>query len=365
MKLLPFVSLLLLVSCGHFKGPERKTRKLQVAWIKNQDPKHSSGNLPIALNSPIIKEGLVFVGHNDGHMMAYELSNGRVIWRKKDGDSYLYNGTPLFHNDQIIYGTNSGRIYSRHYLTGESKYMIDLGSSVDGKGVVYKDKLFFHLRSHKMFCLDANTGKILWSYRRSVPYLSTLQRVSTPLIVDGVIYIGFADGHLAAFKVEDGLMLWEQRLSNGTKFLDVDVSPTIVDGLLYTASLAGPFSVLNPKTGEILRQVDVTPTRPPVYVDNKFIFGTTAGEVLIIDKDLNIKHRVKLSIRNVSSVVKFKGNIVAATMEGDIFFLDKNNLKILDKRFLGHAYSAVFGDISSDQDRMAFLSSRNRLYIFK
>jgi len=363
MKIL--LALALLVSCGHFKSPERVSRGLQVAWAKNQDPKYSSGNLPIAFNSPLIKEGLVFVGHNDGHMMAYELSSGRTVWRKKDGNPYLYNGAPLFYNDQIIYGTNSGRVYSRHYLTGESKYMIDLGSSVDGKGVVYKDKLFFHLRNHKIFCLDAITGKVLWAYRRSVPYLTTLQRVSTPLVIEDVAYVGFADGHLAAFKVEDGLMLWEQKLSTGTKFLDVDVSPIIIDNLLYSSSLAGPFSVLNPKTGEILRQVDVTPTRPPVHIDGKFIFGTTSGEVLILDKVLNITHRVKISARNVSSVVPFKGNIVATTMDGDIYLLDKKNLKVLDKRYLGHSYSAVFGDISADEDRLALLSSRNRLYIFR
>ena len=363
MKIL--LALAILVSCSHFKTPERTSRGLKVSWIKNQDTDFQSGNVPIALNSPLIKEGLVFVGHNDGHMMAYELETGRKVWRKKDGDSNLYNGVPLFYKDQVIYGTNTGRLFSRHYLTGESKFMIDLGSSVDGKGVVHKDKLFFQLRNHKIFCLDANTGKVLWAYRRSVPFLSTLQRVSTPLVVDNLVYIGFADGHIAAFEIEDGLMLWEQKLSTGTKFLDVDVSPILVDNLLYTSSLAGPFTVLNPKTGEILRQVDITPTRPPIYVDNKFYFGTTSGEVIVLDKILNIVNRVKLSSRNVSSVVLFNGKIATATMEGDIFLLSKENLEVLDKRSLGSSYSAVFGDISSDESKMALLSSRNRLYIFK
>ncbi|TDJ08834.1 MAG: hypothetical protein E2O68_01375 [Deltaproteobacteria bacterium] len=363
MKIL--LALALLASCSHFKKPERTSRGLKIAWAKNQDTNYQSGNLNIALNSPLIKEGLVFVGHNDGHMMAYELQTGRTVWRKKDGDPNLYNGTPVFYKDHIIYGTNTGRVYSRHYLTGESKFIIDLGSSVDGKGVVHKDKIFFHLRNHKIFCLDAFTGKVLWAYRRSVPFLSTLQRVSTPLIVDNLAFVGFADGHIAAFKIEDGLMLWEQKLSTGTKFLDVDVSPIMIDDLLYSGSLAGPFTVLNPKTGEIIRQVDVTPTRPPIYTDNKFIFGTTSGEVIILDKVLNIVSRVKLSSRNVSSVVLFNGKIAASTMEGDLFLLDKKSLKILDKRYLGHAYSAVFGDISSDEGRMALLSSRNRLYIFK
>jgi outer membrane protein assembly factor BamB len=169
MKLI--IALALLVSCSHFKTPDRDTpRGLDVAWVKNQDTDFQSGNLPIALNSPLIEEGLVFVGHNDGHMMAYEVETGRKVWRKKDGDHNLYNGTPLFYNDQVIYGTNTGRLFSRHYLTGESKYMIDLGSSIDGKGVVYKDRLFFHLRNHKIFCLDAKTGKVLWAYRRPVPF---------------------------------------------------------------------------------------------------------------------------------------------------------------------------------------------------
>jgi outer membrane protein assembly factor BamB len=62
-------------------------------------------------------------------------------------------------------------------------------------------------RVSRLYCFDAATGRELWQLEQNVPGLS---RVSC--LVDGLALYGRADeyeGHLRAFRIEDGSLAWE------------------------------------------------------------------------------------------------------------------------------------------------------------
>ena len=134
-----------------------KISQFNPSWIKDLDPLYDSGNLPIALQSPLIHEGIVYVGHNSGFMKAFELENGKEVWSEYDGSTY--HSAPISYQDQIIYGTVQGRVISRHYTTGKIKYSVDLGASVETKGVLFKGRIFFQLRNHQVFVLMLKQAK--------------------------------------------------------------------------------------------------------------------------------------------------------------------------------------------------------------
>lgn len=360
----------LITSCSALKGyyPEsvhRPKKNFSVVWNKNNDPAHETGNLPIALNSPHMYEGILFVGHNQGSMMAYDLENGRQVWNKKDGGSY--HGSPVSYKDQVVYGSTQGRVYSRHYLTGELKYSVELGASIESEGVLYKGRIFFHLRNHKIFCLDVETGKILWAYKRSVPFLTTIQRVSKPLIHNNSLYVGFADGFVASFGIEDGVLLWERKLATGSKFIDVDASPIPYNNGILVGSLDGEVYILNSKNGKTLRKLNYSISRSPFQIHGKYFLGTVDGRLIVLDNRLNQLSEKKVGNSPISSIVSWKNNIVVSNVQGDLiyFSLKSDTLKIEEKLHLGHANSAVFGYLKVSEGKLATLSSRNRLYVFK
>src|SRR5512135_948219 len=123
-------ALVLLSSCSGLKniihGEAPEVSKLSPIWIKDMDPSYESGNLPIGLQSPLIHEGIVYVGNNSGFMQAFELENGKPVWSEFDGSTY--NAAPVAYKDQIVYGTVQGRVISRQYTTGKIKYSVDLGA---------------------------------------------------------------------------------------------------------------------------------------------------------------------------------------------------------------------------------------------
>jgi outer membrane protein assembly factor BamB len=362
---LKFLWIILFLGCSHIKAPPRNIPPVTLSWVKNFEFKTETGNLAIALNSPSIHEGVLLMGANSDSMNAFDVETGRLFWSVKDGNDIIYAGTPIVYNDHVIYGTTTGRVFSRQYVTGKLKFDVDLGSSVDGKPIVSGNRLFFHLRNHKLLCLDVETGKVLWAFGRAVAQTTTLQRTSTPFIKDNTLFVGFADGFIVALSVEEGLLLWERKLTNDLKFVDVDPSPTIHNNLLYAASLSGPLSILNPKTGEVLRQVDVTPSRTPLFKDNKIFIPTVDGDVVILDENLQIIAKENFSERGVSSLEFYKNLLVATTADGKFLVLDPLTLEKKYEFKMGHAYSAVFGDMAVGPNGLAFLTSRNRLYVFK
>lgn len=343
-----------------------KSVKFSPVWIKDLDPAYESGNLPIALQSPLIHEGIVYIGHNSGSMQAFELENGKAVWSEYDGSTY--HAAPISYKDQVIYGTVQGRVISRHYTTGKIKYSVDLGASVETKGVVFQGRIFFHLRNHQVFCLDVETGKILWGYKRSISYLTTLQRASTPVVYKDRVLVGLADGTLVALSLDEGVLLFESKLSTASKFVDVDNAAFILNDRVYLGAIGGPLSLIDPNTGKVLRRADFVASRAPYINPNELgeqlLFGTPNGELVLTDKNLTILQKVKISEGVITSIVSFKNGVAVSSTAGEILFVDPRSLMVLEKFHLGHAYSAVFGDMESQENYLSVLSSRNRLFTF-
>lgn len=359
---LPF---LLFCSCAYFAPRGKMVISdpfSKIAWIKNQDPNYESGNLPIALNSPLIHQDMVFVGKNTGVMEALELKNGRSVWHTQNEGSF--HGGPQVMDDLLIYGTTEGRVFARRWATGELRYEVDLGATVESPASIYEGRALFHLRNHKIVCLDAKTGKILWAYQRSVPYLNTLQGVSRPVVYKKRVYVGMADGNIVALGLNDGTVIWERKLTTASKFVDVDSEALIVNDSVVIGPKSGLLYVINPTAGQIIRTFEYGLAHVP-FDDKGMIFvPTTDGQVVKFDSSWKELQKIKLSEASLSSIKIWKDHVVVSDVKGKIYLLDKDLKKVLRTHQFGHAYSAVFGDLQVKDDYLLILSSRNRLYAF-
>lgn len=362
------ICLLLTVSCSHLKNwkPESVPSSqnfFRTAWAKNLDPQADTGNLPIALQSPAIDDGIVYVGDNRGYLRAFELENGKEIWSVNDGSTY--HSAPVIYKNKVIYGTVQGRVIARDAKSGETIfYNVDLGSPVETAGTVYNGKIFFQLRNHQVFCLDVETGKILWGFKKSLPYLTTLQRSSTPVVINNKVYVGFADGTLAAISIEEGILVYETKLSQASKFLDVDSTPVLFDNKIFIGPQSSNVVSIEPNTGKIIRRAEFSSLRSPIIYKDSLVYGTTDGEIIFCDKNLVIQKHQKVSKTAVTSIVLYKNNFVVGTMSGELLAISSNDLKLLGKFEFGHSYSAIFSDLVSKEEHLTVLSSRNRLFTF-
>jgi len=114
-----------------------------------------------------VKCDIVIAGSGDGLMKALKLSDGSEIWSHNSGQS-IFKISP--------YRTDSASVLSSPTIAG--------------------DKIFFASTDGKLYCLDFNTGKELWSFDFDVPVLST------PLVSGNAIFVAVYDGRVYAFSDE-------------------------------------------------------------------------------------------------------------------------------------------------------------------
>lgn len=359
-----FFLLFFVAACGSFRptAPSKNSDFFKVLWSKNLDLEYVSGNLPIGLGAPRIFRDIVYMGSLSGEMSAYDIESGRVLWTKSDKTPL--GGPVEMFNDYVAYGGLNGRLFVRHYLTGELKYAIDLGAPIESAPHYFKDRMVIYLRGHQIVHLDAETGKILWVYKRAVPITTTLQRTTKPLVLGNKIIVGFADGFIGALSVDEGLLLWETKIVEQSKFIDVDLNPIMAGGLVISGSPAGDLKAINPDNGALSRSFGISVMAHPVLKGEQIILGTNDGEIILMGLGGDILKRVKISTQPISAVGWWKNSLVAASFDGYLRSVDPLTLKITDEFALGYDYSAVFSDLVFTDEYMAIYSSRNRLYLF-
>lgn len=360
-----FLLLVLLLGCSrlNLEAPKKDKEFFNVAWIKNMDPTYESGNLPIGLGASRIFQDIVYMGSVSGTMYAFDVETGRVLWSEKENTAL--GGAAEFFNDHVAYGGMNGRLFVRHYLSGKLKYAIDLGAPIESAPYYFNGRLFVYLRGHQLVHLDAETGKVLWVYRRAVPVTTTLQRTTRPLVLGNKVIVGFADGFLGALSLQEGLLLWETKLVETAKFVDVDLNPVQAGGMIISGSPSGNLQAVNPDSGAIARTYPVSVMAHPYLKGEQLILGTNDGEVIIMSLGGEILKRGVISKQPVSAVTWWKDHIVAASFDGYIRAVDPLTMKTVESFALGNDISAVFSDLVQTPEYMSLYSSRNRLYLFQ
>ena len=177
----------------------------------NGNPRWSYGS-GSAESSPVVVDGTVYVVDGDGNVQALNAADGHVRWSHSIG----YAGTGLAVADGLVYVSSIG----------------DIG---------YVD------------ALDSATGHLSWSFKTGDA------RESTPLAVDGTVYVGCgngpgSNGTVYAINAATGQARWSYPTGNGTPSGaggGVESSPAVAGDVVYVGSDNGTVYALNTATGHL------------------------------------------------------------------------------------------------------------------
>jgi outer membrane protein assembly factor BamB len=136
----------------------------------------------------------------------------------------------------------------------------------------------------KLFALDAKTGEQLWFYDNPPPIL-TLRGTPSPIVTDTAIYTGFSNGRMMAFNPSNGLILWEQRIASPKgrseleRMVDIHSSPIIRDGVIYVGTYQGRISALARGTGSVLWGQDGSTSESLALSSDKLFVAHADGKL--------------------------------------------------------------------------------------
>lgn len=103
---------------------------------------------------PLYENGIAYIPTANSGLVAYDLANEKILWNCQTEESILFTppyvgkgshtveSTPIIYNGNIIFGANDGFIYSVNINTGEVEKTYSMGSAVLGKVLVDNGKIY-------------------------------------------------------------------------------------------------------------------------------------------------------------------------------------------------------------------------------
>lgn len=283
--------------------------------------------------TPLVADGVVYIGSWDGNMYALRERDGSVLWSYNSGTlrvnpcntTYGIDSTATLSGGRLFFGNGQAQLTALNATTGQLIWRSQLADPAQAFHVwasplVFDGKIYVGLASHcvnpcvtgRLVCVDANDGHVIWSFGTAVEG-SLGGAVWSSAAVDAgrrMIYVGTGnyctgtDLHssaIIALNADTGALLWRfKRLPAGDlNNLDFGASPVLFDisgqPAVAVPSKDGHCYALNRATGELIWDTVVTDGNSiggsiasPAAAFGKIFFGATVqrttGKVVALDQ---------------------------------------------------------------------------------
>jgi alcohol dehydrogenase (cytochrome c) len=162
----------------------------------------------------------------------------------KDGANFLhtnanYDQTRFYPNAQINRG-NVSHLHPAWIFTTEVKESLET-SPIIVDGVMYVTTSFSHV-----YALDARTGQEIWHYKPKLGPVTTFccgPNNRGVAVYGDKVYVGTLDAKLVALDAKTGSEVWSQQVGDPEKGYSETMAPTAVDGKILIGTNGGEFGI--------------------------------------------------------------------------------------------------------------------------
>jgi len=199
-------------------------------------------------STPAVDGRNVYFGSWDGHVYAVNAADGDLVWRFDTGG--IVQGSPAVGAGTVFVGSRSAAVFALDALTGEQewKHAHEDGSWVESSPVFNDGAVYVGSSDARtLFALDAESGQTIWDFETGG------WSWSTPRLANGVVYVGglsaspyYFEGVVLrsgffAVDQESGSSLWEFTPAPIEGYITGGVfsTPVVVDGIVYIGALDG------------------------------------------------------------------------------------------------------------------------------
>ena len=275
------------------------------------------------------------------------------LWRFPVGDSVVTSAAVV---NGVVYVEGNDNIYALDAYTGAELWSYPMTYHEMYSSPAVSEGVLFAGVAGKLLALDASSGTEVWSYPTENPKDRV---ISSPAVVDGVVYVGFPEGTLYALNASTGSKIWDYTTKDMGNGVAIQSSPAVVDGVVYFGSLDHNVYALKASTGEKIwnHTVRLSVSSAPavsggvVYVSSHFgylyVLKAASGEELW---HFTVSDNVQ-SLEDYSPTVAGGVVYVRSSDNGELYALDASNGDLKwENRDHGPLYvrgssAAIVGDV--------------------
>lgn len=260
---------------------------------------------PIA-SSPAVYSGLVFFSSVDGNIYAVDAASGEERWRFATGGERRFTApgihgaiprtermpdpfdvflsSPVIADGVLYIGSGDQHVYALDALSGAERWRFATGDVVHASPAVANGTVYIGSWDRNLYALDARSGAERWRYTtgNDTTIYNQIGIASSAAVADGTVLVGGRDGHFHAVDAATGALKWKHNNRGGWTI----GSPAVRDGVVYFPTSDGTrFKALDIATGAVrfdLQNKAVSFSSPAIAGDAVY-YGTSDGFLHAVD----------------------------------------------------------------------------------
>jgi outer membrane protein assembly factor BamB len=200
-------------------------------------------------SSPLITNGRVFLGSQDGTVYALDASNGHIVWRHRAAGPV--KAALAFQQGRLYFGDYSGEMTSLRASDGSVAWRTGTsGRSFSRAGNFYATAALAYGRVYAgntdgfIYSFAATTGQLAWS-RSTGGYVYAAPAVGTLPGMAPAVFAGSYSGRFFALDARSGDVLWTYNAGG-----KISGAGSLIGGTVYFSNLAAKTTIgLNARSG--------------------------------------------------------------------------------------------------------------------
>jgi outer membrane protein OmpA-like peptidoglycan-associated protein/outer membrane protein assembly factor BamB len=253
---------------------------------------------------PLIKGNILFISDPIA-IYAFDKLTGRVLWartgmrmEKVKSKGLASRSTltmvdgiyadPIIHENKIFYGTRNMFI-SRDIRNGHASWDNRSIKTYSGFPTFYDNLIFTQSMDYQrgrfiIHCLRGEDGKEIWAQQLQKPL-----KIFPPVVYQRRVYIP-SGKNMYCLDLKTGERIWMKEYHNF-----ITSNPSFTDRAILFSIGNSDIAIINPDTGDIIREVKIAPKSSPYYV-------TIRDQIYVAYNDYRIIKNRKLSYGNMKAV---------------------------------------------------------------
>jgi outer membrane protein assembly factor BamB len=213
-----------------------------------------------AASSPTIGKGVVYQSWMHpveclqgqagatGFVVAWDADTGKQLWR---WNSKPVESSPLLRNGVLYVGTWNNDVVALNAKTGRVKWRFQADNEVNTSAAYWKGNIYIGSDGGTLYALNAGSGRLKWSAQSNSSFGSREFWYATPTIAYGRVYIGNTDGTMYVYGAKSGKLLWARPLGSY-----IYGAAAVYKRKVFVGTYDGKFYALDAATGDTRWQID-------------------------------------------------------------------------------------------------------------
>jgi outer membrane protein assembly factor BamB len=353
----------LLTGCAQFQNSNRRVFETREVWVKSTTAKDNLGFRKINRMKPLVYKDLVIQSNGVDGIAAFDRLKGEERWRLSIENGAEPSATLI--NDRLFIGAGDGQFYCIQADNGKVLWTFPTRIETLSEPLLAEGVIYILTGNNTLYALDAVSGKQLWLYSRQDTSSLSIRGGSKPALRNGTLYVGFSDGSLVALLAQNGAMKWEKQLNRNKKFRDLDSDPLLEGDFLYVLGYDDHIYCLRAATGEQVWMSAIGGYGSILMAGDRLYYAGSNGEFMAINKETGQKiwgFGLKEGIATSASL--YKGLIIFGESQGALRILDAGTGKQISSFTPGRGILSP-PTVDEKTDMVYFISNEANLYGLK